>query len=167
MANENTNYVAYLIELSQQGRRNAFFDLCEINLKNVFNLVYRLVADYEQAKNISVNVFYHAWENIKNFDVKTEYLFWIKDLTIKHTVFELKRNGFNTTYKKFQRTALGELRQLEQLIASLPDEDRIIFVLHDMEGYDYAEIMNYLPDLSTDEVKTKLINSRDYLIDNL
>jgi DNA-directed RNA polymerase specialized sigma24 family protein len=52
---------------------------------------------------------------------------------------------------------LGELRLLEQLINSLPDEDRIIFVLHDIEGYDYSEIEKYLPDLSADELKTKLI----------
>ena len=167
MANENTNYVTYLIELSQQGRRNAFFDLCEINLKNVFHMIYRLTADYELAKKITINVFLHAWENIRNFDLKTPYLFWIKDLAIKHTIFELKKSGFGASYKKFQRTALGELRQLEQLIASLPDEDRIIFVLHDIEGYEYSEVIKYLPDLSGDEIKTKLINTRDYLIDNL
>ena len=167
MASENTNYVNYLIELSKQGRRNAFFDLCEINLKNVFYLVFRLIADYEQAKKITVNIFYHAWESIKTFDMKTPYLFWIKDLAVKHTIFELKRNGFNTAFKQVRRTALGELRQLEQLLASLPDEDRIIFVLHDIEGYDYSEVMKYLQDLTADEIKTKLINTRDYLIDNL
>ncbi len=167
MATENTNYVNYLIELSQQGRRNAFFDLCEINLKNVFHLVYRLTADYEQAKKITVNIYFHAWDNIKSFDMKTQYLLWIKDLAIRHTIFELKRKGYSASYKQVIRTALGDLRQLEQLIASLPDLDRVIFVLHDIEGYDYSEVMKYIPDLSIDEIKTKLINTRDYLIDNL
>jgi len=167
LANENTNYVTYLLELSQQGRRNAFFDLCEINLKNVFHLVYRLMADYDEAKKITVNVFFHAWGNIKNFNINNSYLLWIKDLAIKHSIFELKRKGFGSSYKQYQRTALGELRLLEQLINSLPDEDRIIFVLHDIEGYDYSEIEKYLPDLSSDELKTKLINTRRYLIDNL
>lgn len=167
MANDNTNYVSYLIELSQQGRRNAFFDLCEINLKNVFSLAYYLLADYNIAKQITLNVFFHSWDAIKEFNKNQSYLAWLKELAIKHSLFELNRKGLSNSFKKVEKTAISELHQLQRLIFALPDEDRIIFVLHDMEGNDYSETKKYLPQLSEDEIKTKLINAREFIIDNL
>ena len=167
MANDNTNYVSYLIELSQQGRRNAFFDLCEINLKNVFSLTYYLLADYDIAKQITLNVFFHSWDAIKEFNKNQSYLVWLKELAIKHSLFELNRKGLNNSFKNVEKTAISELHQLQKLIFALPDEERIIFVLHDMEGNDYPEAKKYLPQLSEDEIKTKLINAREFIIDNL
>ena len=51
------------------------------------------MADYELAKKITLDVFYHAWETIKEFKSDTSYLLWIKDLAIKYSLFELNRDG--------------------------------------------------------------------------
>ncbi len=167
MAEENTNYVAYLIELSQQGRRNSFFDLCEINQKDIVSLVYYILADLELTKKIILNIYLHAWDNIREFKFNQSYLYWIKDLAIKHSVFELNRAGFNNSYKKYEKTSISELHQLDRLILSLPDEDRTILVLHDMEDYKLDDIKKYLNHLSVDEMQTKLINAREYLIEKI
>ena len=167
MSGENTNYVSYLVERSQNGVRNAFFDLCEINLNNVFNLICRLMADYELAKKITLDVFYHAWETIKEFKSDTSYLLWIKDLAIKYSLFELNRDGLITYNKNIDKPDEDPHQYLEQLMMSLPDEDRVILVLHDIEGYTYEEINTYLTDYSHDEIKSKLINTREYLLSKL
>ena len=164
MANENTTYVLYLIERAQSGVRNAFFDLCEINIHNVFNIVYRLMANYEKAKSITLEVFFHSLENIKEFDVNTSFLLWIKDLAIKHSIFDLQRDGLNNSYKTIEKPSSDPHQLLDQLILSLPDEERIVVVLHDVEDYTYDEIKNYLPELSFDEIKSKLINAREFMI---
>jgi len=167
LSNQNTNYVTYLIELSQQGRRNAFFDLCEINQKNIIVLIYYILADFTMARQIAINVYFHVWDNIKNFNLNTSYLEWVKDLAIKHAMFELNRNGFNKSYKEVNKTAISQLHQLDKLIISLPDEERVALILHDMEDMDYPETKKYLNHLSVDEILTKLINAREYIIKNI
>jgi len=167
LTDQNTNYVAYLIELSQKGRRNSFFDLCEINQKYIVSLVYYLLADLELSKKIVLNVYLHAWDNIKDFKLDKSYLSWIKDLAIKHSIFELKRNGFNNSFREIVKTSISELHQLDKLVLSLPDEDRIILVLRDIEELRIEEIVKYLNHLSTDEIQSKLINAREYLVENL
>jgi DNA-directed RNA polymerase specialized sigma24 family protein len=54
--------------------------------------------------------------------------------------------------------------KIEILIVTLPNEDRIIFVLHDLEGYTYEEIKNFLEDQSPDEIKSKLLAIREQLM---
>lgn len=167
MANENTNYVEYLVELAQRGRRNAFFDLCEIIVRNIYNVVARLIVDREIANSIVVATFLVAWDNIKSYDKNTSFLIWVEELAVKYSVDQLKRRSYNTSNKKLENTEDDEHRRLDKMIESLEDENRIIFVLHDIEGYEYNEILRFFPGLSQDEIKTKLINTREYLLGNL
>jgi DNA-directed RNA polymerase specialized sigma24 family protein len=167
LAEQNTNYVSYLIELAHQGRRTAFFELCEINSKNIFSLIYYLMADLEEAKQISLNVYMHAWDNIKQLKSDQSYLEWVRDLAIKHSMFELNKKGMNPSFKEFQKTSVSQLHLLDRMVISLPDEDRIILVLHDMESFSINDIKKYLTRFSVDEIETKLINAREFLIENL
>jgi len=161
---ENTNYVNYLIELSQNGRRSAFFDLCEINLSNVFTIIYRLTADNDLSKKLTVATFLEAWEKIKSYDYKIPFVLWIKNIAINLALDNLNR--FSTSIVDVTLTE-DRLKNLENLIMNLDYERRVIFVLHDLEGYTYEEITNFLRSDFIDEVKTKLIETRNYLINKI
>ncbi|MCX7798520.1 MAG: RNA polymerase sigma factor [Melioribacter sp.] len=165
LISENTNYVNYLIELSQSGRKSAFFDLCEITLKNVFTTIYRLVADYELSKKITKKTFLIAWENIKNYDNKISFLLWLKDIAINISLIEMPK----LPPRKLDNSILKEnkIKKLEKLIMNLDYKRRIIFVLHDLEGYSYEEISKYLGNNFIDEIKTLIIETREYLIDEV
>ncbi|MGK9475607.1 RNA polymerase sigma factor [Melioribacter sp. OK-6-Me] len=159
---ENTNYVNYLIELSQAGRKNAFFDLCEINLKNVFTTVYRLLADYNSARTITIETFINAWEEIKSYDYKIPFVLWIKKIAVTTTIPKID---------KIRIVKLPEVlpddprKKLELLIMSLDYFRRTIFVLHDLEGYDYDQIAQFLWYDKTDEIVMALMETREYLIE--
>lgn len=161
---ENTNYVNYLIELSQSGRKNAFFDLCEINLISVFTIIYRLTADYDLSRKLTINTFLEAWDKIKNYDYKISFVLWIKNIAIRHALENLNR--LSTSSIDIEMTE-DRLKNLENLIMNLDYERRIIFVLHDLEGYSYEEITELVGYDFLDEVKTKLIETRNYLINKL
>ncbi|MEG8946237.1 sigma factor-like helix-turn-helix DNA-binding protein [Rosettibacter firmus] len=161
---ENTNYVNYLIELSQAGRKSAFFDLCEINLKNVFTVIYYLTLDYELSKKIAVKTFLQAWENIKYYDYKISFALWIKDIAIKFAIQHVNRLVIPN--KEIELTD-DKLKNLELLIMNLDYERRIIFILHDLEGYTYEEIANYLETDTIDDIKAKLIETRNYIISKI
>lgn len=164
---ENTNYVDYLIELSQVGRKRAFLDLCELNHRNVFTIAYRLVADYETAKNITLKIFFSGWDNIKDYGPNLPFSLWIKKLTISYSINELRRATIPKSTLKEKGKCSSEYEYIESLIMSLPIEERIIFILHDLEGYSYQEIQEFLKELEIDEIKTRLINTREYLMSEI
>ena len=164
MENENTNYVIYLIELSQSGRKNAYFDLCGINLRNVFTTAYRLIPDIERAQKITLQTFLVAWENIASFDTKKSFAIWLKGITVKFAIRDLSKYG-HISNKITDKTFFAyDHEKIENLIVTLPNEDRIIFVLHDLEGYTYEEIKSFLEDQSPDEIKSKLLAIREQLM---
>lgn len=161
MSLENTQYVSYMVELAQQGRKNAFFDLCGINLRNIFTIVNRLLIDFELSKKVTIAIFLTAWDNIKLYNPKLSFALWMKDLAVKYSIRELEKRGeLGISNKNIAASVLN----IEHLITALPNEERLIFVLHDLEGYNYYEITSFLTHLSVDEVKTKLITTRENLM---
>lgn len=167
MSTANTNYIIYLIGLSKQGRQQAFIELSTINLKNVFSVSYRLLADLEEAKTFSVKTFLKAWDKIKHFDESESFAHWIKHIAVRLAIEDLFRIHDEKTRGEYNRKSTADLTDLEELIVSLSVEDRVIFVLHDLEGYSYRGISEYFPDLMVDEIKTRLLKTREYLIGKL
>lgn len=167
MSNENTTYINYLIEISKSGRQRGFLDLCEIILPNIYTVVFRLVNDAGLAKKITADVLMRAWGEIKTFDMRKSFIEWIKSIAIFLAMDELTKNS-----NLFQNAAGEENRDLktkdlENLIKLLSPINRVIFVLHDLEGYSYREIVRFFPELIEDELKTNLIQTRQYLIGNI
>ena len=167
MKDENTNYVTYLIELAVSGRQRAMIELAEINLKNVFTVSYRLLADYESAKKITNKTFLYAWEQIRTFNKKISFPVWIKSLAIQFSIEELSSRLTDPRPSLKSTTSFNPAEYLEQLIIYLPITDRIIFILHDLEGFTYREINAYFDDMLMDEIKTRLLGTRHFLMDKL
>ncbi len=163
----NTNYVDHLIEMSKSGSKRAFFDLCEINLKNIFTISYRLLADYDATKKITLDTFWVAWDNFKDYDSSVPFAIWIKNLAILYSINKLRRTSFQIPAVKEKSSYNSESEYLEKLIMALQIDERIIFVLHDLEGYSFNEIRNLFEELEIDEIKTKLINTREYLMSKI
>lgn len=167
MSTPNTNYVTYLIELSQSGRRNAYKDLCEINLRHVYTIVYHLIPDESTARKITQQVFLVAYSELKNYNPPQPFASWIKKIAIHYTVKILK---YDTMYQgvleKKLKNHSGE-KNIEYYLCNMNTDNRIILVLNDIEGLSHSEIQSFLPDLIVDEIKSKLIEAREYLISNL
>ncbi|MDP3580595.1 MAG: RNA polymerase sigma factor [Ignavibacteria bacterium] len=167
MPSENTTYINYLIEISKTGRQRGFLDLCDIILPNVYTVVFRLVNDTDLAKRITSKTLVDAWGEMKDFDIRQPFVNWIKNAAVLHSIDELAKNPalFQTSIEKSIKNP--EAKDLESLIKSLPPLSRIIFVLHDLEGYSYTEIVKFFPEFIEDELKTNLIQTRQYLIGSI
>ncbi len=107
------------------------------------------------------------WENIKAFDPKKSFMLWLKNITIKLVLKELMNSGASLNPIKSKTMYVHDNERIENMIMNLPNEDRIIFVLHDIEGYDYDEMKDFLENLTEDEIKSKLLDIRKQLIINL
>lgn len=167
MANENTTYINYLIDMSQSGRQRGFLELCEINMRNVFTVVYRLLGDIKAAKKITVKTFLTAWGEIKEFPRHKPFLQWIKGMAINFAMDELEEADKNRNTKLSAPTDADEVEFLGYQIKQLPLLEKTVFILHDLEGYSYSEIQTFFPNLIEDELKTILIQTRQQLISKL
>jgi DNA-directed RNA polymerase specialized sigma24 family protein len=167
MAEENTTYINYLIDISKSGRQRGFLELCEINLRNVFTVVYRLLNDMDAAKMITAKTFLKAWHEIKECPKHKSFQMWIKGIAIILAMEELENANFADQQKSETPTSNSEIEHLELSIKQLPLQERTIFVLHDLEGYSYKEIQYFFPNLIEDELKTVLIQTRQLLITKL
>ncbi len=167
MTVDNTNYVEYLIELSKEGRKRSFIDLCEINLRNVYTVAYRLLSDADEAQKVTLHTFVKSWEKIKEYNGKILFSIWMKNTAIEYSISMLNhRDAVYAERKRPIKISSGQ-EFLESHILSLPKDDRIIIILHDIEGYSYEEIRIFFEDLEIDEIKSKLINTREYLINKI
>lgn len=167
MTIDNTNFVEYLIEHSKEGRKRSFIDLCEINLRNVYNITYHLLSDAEEAQKVTLHTFVKSWEKIKEYNGKIPFSIWMKNIAIKYSIIMLNNREADYTERKRPIKSSSEREFLESHILSLPKDDRIIIILHDIEGYTYEEIHNFFENLEIDEIKSKLINTREYLINKI
>lgn len=164
---ENTTYLNYLIEISKTGRQRGFLDLCQITLPNVYTTVLRLMNNQETTKAVLIKTYLTAWKEIKNFNEKIPLIIWLKNIAINLAMEELSVRHFVTQKEITNEENLSDLELLERAIQNLPFEERIIFVLHDLEGYSYSEIKTFFPDYIVDELKTKLSNARNILVEKL
>lgn len=167
MTVDNTNYVEYLIEFSKEGRKRSFIDLCEINLRNVYTVSYRLLSDVDEARKVTIHTFVKSWERIKEYNGKIPFSIWMKNTAIEYSIRMLNNRGADYAEKKRPIKISSEQEFLENHILSLPKDDRIIIILHDIEGYSYKEIQKFFENLEIDEIKSKLINTREYLINKI
>ncbi len=167
MAEENTTYINYLIDMSKSGRQRGFLELCEINLRNVFTVVYRLLNDVNSAKMITARTFLKTWNEIKECPKNKPFQLWIKSIAILLAMEELESVKFSAQQKSEVPKSNSEIEHLEYFIKQLPVQERTVFVLHDLEGYSYREIQYFFPNLIEDEIKTILIQTRQQLITQL
>lgn len=167
MQSENTNLVDYLISLSQEGRKRSFIDLCEINLQNIYTVVSRLLLNEELSRRVTTHTFLLAWDKIKEYNPPNSFALWLKNFAIQLAMDELKRADPAKLKTEMKSNAKNDSELLDGLIMSLPLEDRIIFVLHDLEGYSYEEINGYFDEMITDELRTKVITTRENLMNQL
>jgi RNA polymerase sigma-70 factor (ECF subfamily) len=165
--NENTNYVSYLVTLAKAGRKRAYVELVEINVRNVYTISYRLYSDIEFAKKISIRTLLKGWEKLNELNAEESFAIWIKKLAVRYAIDELLRSKLSIADENKQNPIVSSNEYLEKLINDLPLEERIIFVLHDLEGFSYEEVNLFFSILVKDEIKSKLIKTREYLMEQL
>ena len=147
MAEANVTYIKYLIGLSQKGRKNAFLELCELSLKKVYAICGLCLGDVNIAEEVTKDVFISAWQNLKFVREDTSVNSWFRGIAVFEIMEELRtrerrqkvypkaKKNDSTVYKRVHTN-----NQFESTILELPELERTIFVLHDVEGYDYDEI---------------------------
>lgn len=132
-----------LIERFRKGESAAFDELYERMHLRIYRFGLRLSACREDAEDITVQTFSEAYRARGSFQGKSSLETWLYRIAVHqaHRIGRKKRNERrldDTVVDEGGQTGFRRI-ELEQLIASLPDRQRVAFLLVKSEGLSYRE----------------------------
>lgn len=149
--------VATWVRLARAGDRAAYERLYRAHVGRVFALCVRLSGDRARANELTQDAFVLAWQKLMTLESDAAFATWLYRLTVNRVLMTLRQD------KKWSEREAGSdvleavepLRarrddhtgariDLERAIATLPSQARVVFVLHDVEGYRHEEIANHM-----------------------
>ncbi|GJQ21426.1 MAG: RNA polymerase subunit sigma-24 [Bacteroidia bacterium] len=148
-------FIPDVVRLAQEGDVAAFERVYREHEGRVYALCLRLASDRSRAEELMQDVFVKVWETIDTFRGESAFSSWLHRVAVNValTSFRSERRyrqrveGVEDPELHDRGSGLpttGESLDLEKAISRLPQQARIIFVLHDVEGYRHEEIASRL-----------------------
>ena len=153
-----------LVFASQRGDTKAFEILIRRYQRQVFNLIYQMTHNVEVVEDIGQDIFIAAFKAIKDFKAQSSFFTWLYRIAINHCKNYLTASNRTQDAEKRYRIeqhsveipedyeknpqsmllAKEFVEQMEEAMASLPAEQRIVLTLCEFQGLSYQEIAEIL-----------------------
>jgi RNA polymerase sigma-70 factor (ECF subfamily) len=169
---------ALILAKAQAGDHAAFAQLYSVHKRRVYSLCLRMLGNVAEAEDLTQESFLQLHRKIATFRGDSAFSTWLHRLTINVVLMHLRRKGLNLIsldealdpspeYGPARSFGAPDLRltgsidrmTLEKAVEDLPAGYRLIFVLHDIEGYEHNEIATLL-DCSIGNSKSQLHKAR-------
>jgi RNA polymerase sigma-70 factor, ECF subfamily len=160
-----------LIHRSQAGDTEAFGELVTKYRTKIFNVIYGMVGNENDAWDLAQEGFLKAWRSIKCFQGRSSFCTWLYRITINVTIDSLRRRCRHMEVElnhailsllpgsgvNYERAEIRE--QVYAALAQLTPEHRAVIVLKEIEDLQCQEIADIL-DLSLGTVLSRLFYGR-------
>ena len=173
MKNTDNKYVQSLIKDSKFGNKNSFKQLIDLYIGMTYLFCYRMVVNQELTEEITRDVFKTAWKNIKRIRDDVSFSNWIMGFTVFELIQQIQKNDKNVSNSKLKNIPIPEknfdpaLSTFEKLILKLDDDERRIFLLHDIKKYSYEEIVDLFNSFSINDITNLIRSAREKLAKGL
>jgi len=149
---------AEAIERAKQGDAAAFEALYHLHKRRVYSLCLRMTANTAAAEDLTQEAFLQLFRKIGTFRGESAFSTWLHRMAVNVVLMQLRKKGLPVvpleenieTEEESPRKEPGaddprlagsiDRMQLQRSIESLPPGYRMIFLLHDVEGYEHNEI---------------------------
>ena len=141
-----------LVRRVQRGDLDAFEPLYRRHAGRTYALCLRLTGDAQIAVERVQDVFVRVWERIRSFRGDSAFASWLHRLTVNVVLAEMRSTRRREARIMLDDTAtafapevhLDDRIDLDAAVLRLPPGARVVFVLHDIEGYSHDEIASFL-----------------------
>jgi RNA polymerase sigma-70 factor (ECF subfamily) len=168
MKQEDANLVRDVIG----GKTDAFGVLVDRYQKVIFNMAYRMTADYDEAQDITQVAFIKAYENLGRYNPAHKFFSWLYRIAVNEALNKIKSkrkmtqlNPTMVSRTKSPEAACGDTELGEKIQDALMDLEpghRVLIVLRHFRGCSYKEIGGAL-DLPEKRIKSRLFSARQAL----
>lgn len=170
-----------LIKSIKKGCQLSFEELIGRYSTKAYHLALRLTRNPEDAEEVLHDAFVAVHRKVKAFEGKSQFSSWFYRVTVNAALMKIRRRKnkqhfllddlpnpererWRTQYEPSESpdflTLRGELGAvLEEAIAALPTDYRIVFVLRDVDGLSNREVGSMLK-ITTPAVKSRLHRAR-------
>jgi len=150
---------AEAIDKAKGGDAYSFEILYSMHKRRVYSLCLRMTGNTAEAEDLTQEAFLQLYRKIATFRGESAFSTWLHRLSVNVVLMHLRKKGLpevslEETLEPQQEDGpkrdigardnvlAGSIDRvnLERAIESLPPGYRIIFVLHDVEGYEHNEI---------------------------
>jgi RNA polymerase sigma-70 factor, ECF subfamily len=175
-----------LVRLSQEGTQAAFEELVRRHQQRVFALVAGILRRPDDVEDIAQQVFLKAYLGIRRFDQRAAFSTWLYKIAVNECWDHLRKRKVrplvyeaDLSEEQVSRldgivsssrppegpSARAETRELlERMLQALPEQDRELLVLKEIEGFSVQELAEILG-LNVNTVKVRLFRARGRIMD--
>jgi RNA polymerase sigma-70 factor (ECF subfamily) len=176
---------AEFIARAQAGDHLAFAQLYSLHKRRIYSLCMRMVGNAAEAEDLTQEAFLQLHRKISTFRGDSAFTTWLHRLAINVVLMQIRKKGLSliSMDEAMEPTPEGspgrdfgaldlilsgsiDRLALERAVGDLPTGYRVVFVLHDIEGYEHNEIASML-DCSIGNCKSQLHKARLKLRDAL
>ena len=176
-----------LVEDLQAGKMESFEKLANLYQKKIYTLSFNLTRNVMDSQDITQEVLLILFKKISTFQRKSAFSSWVYRITLNATYMKLRSrkreqsisieellpsfNGSGFQQEKIQDWSENtesllfdnETREIiQKAVDLLPDKEKIVFMLRDVEGLSTAKVGNIL-ELTVPAVKSRLHRARLFL----
>ena len=163
-----------LISRARKGSVDAYNLLVSRWEKRIFNYIYRLVRDREDALDLAQDVFLKAYQNLGKLEDPSRFGPWLYRIAHNESYSLLRKNRPETDLKDVPPESAPGRRMLpvevglavESAMARLSDDQREAVVLKIYQGFKFEEMAEILS-CPVSTVKSRLYSALELLKDTL
>src|SRR5712691_3678873 len=175
---------AQLVAASKGGNQDAFALLVQRYQRRIFNLIYRMLQQYEEANEITQETFLAAWLGLPSFRGDARFSTWLYRIAYNCSLKQLEQRKREKALQEamqaehtLQHTnnsdridaemeAHERQTMIHTLLSNLPAKYRIVLVLRHLQEMTYEEIAEALT-MPIGTIKTHLFRARNLLKERL
>jgi len=170
---------------AQAGDHQAFSMVYALHKRRIYSLCLRMVGNVAEAEDLTQEAFLQLHRKIATFRGDSAFSTWLHRLAVNVVLMQLRKKGLSLisldeameptpdegpsrSFGAPDLTLTGSIDRLalERAVSDLPTGYRLIFILHDVEGFEHNEIAAML-DCSIGNSKSQLHKARLKLRDAL
>ncbi|GLC89294.1 RNA polymerase sigma factor [Lysinibacillus piscis] len=161
------------------GNKQAYTHIIEQYKNPLYATILRMTRQPHLAQDLVQEVFFKVYEQLGKYEATGSFKSWLYRVAINHCLDELRKKQYKIQNEQFTEEQLIEAehpeiiylkrekeRQLEQLLSTLPEQERMILLLRYSNELSYEEISELLH-ISLSDVRNKLHRSKKKMRDEV
>lgn len=175
-----------LAEQAQKGSKTAYGDLVERYMRRAYSFAYQIVGNMEDARDLSQDVFIKVYQSMDAYKKGSRFFPWFYRILVNHCLNYRRRKKIvnwlslsndhhrmeaerSIVYNHDEEYSLDEAEKyklLHQVIDRLPKKQRMVVMLHGIEGLSQKETAEILG-ISEGTVRSRFFYAKDRLYKSL